>query len=76
MGFGGSSPKPDPELEEQRAAEKARIAEEKAAEEARKKEADRVRTANLYGQKSLQDEEMQGFTGYRRMGKPSGSIRT
>ncbi len=75
MGFGSSSPPPDPELEKQKAEEKARLEKEREQERLRKIESDRVRTSNLVGQRSLQDEEAKGFVGYRRMGKPSGSIR-
>jgi len=74
MGFGSSAPPPDPELEERRAAEKKRVEEERRKAEADKKERERVRSSNLYGQKSLQDEEMDTNQGYRTMGK-SGSIR-
>jgi len=76
MGFGSSTPPPDPELEAQKAEEKARLEKERAEEKARKEERDRVRRGNLAGQRSLQEEDVQGFVGYRRMGKPSGSIRT
>ena len=72
--FGGGTPAPDPELEKQRAEEKARAEKEKKEEEARKREADRVRRANLVGQRALQDEDIQGFSGFRRMGK-NKSIR-
>lgn len=75
MGFGSSTPPPDPELEQQKAEEKARLEKERAEEAARKAERDRVRRSNLVGQRSLQSEEMQTFTGYRQMGKQSGSIR-
>ena len=75
MGFGSSAPPPDPELEKQKAEEKARLEKERAEEAARKAERDRVRRSNLVGQRSTQDTEIEGFVGYRRMGKPSGSIR-
>ena len=78
MGFGSSSPPPDPELEKQKAEEKARLEKEREQERLRKVEADRVRTSNLAGQRSLQEEEVKGFVGFRRMGKSSprsGSIR-
>jgi len=76
MGFGRTpSPRVDPELAKQREAEQKRLAEEEAKIAARKEESERVRVANLRGQQSLQDEELEGFTGYRRksMGK---SIRS
>jgi membrane protein involved in colicin uptake len=75
MGFGSSTPPPDPELEKLKAEEKARLEKERAEEKARKEERDRVRRGNLAGQRSLQKEDVKGFLGYRRMGKPSGSIR-
>ena len=76
MGFGRSAPPPDPELEERRAAEKKRVEDERKKMEAEKKERERVRSNNLYGQRSLQDEEMDTNQGYRTMGKTkSGSIR-
>lgn len=75
MGFGSSTPPPDPELEKQKAEEKARLEKERAEEEARKAERDRVRRSNLVGQRSTQATDIEGFVGYRRMGKPSGSIR-
>lgn len=74
--FGGTPQSTvDPELEAQRAEEKARL--EKEKEDAAKREADaeRKKRANLVGSRSLQDEELKGFGGYRQMGKTSGSIR-
>ena len=79
MGFGSSRPPPDPELERQKAEEKARLEKERAEEKARKEEAARVRRSNLVGQRALQSTEISGFSGYRRMGKSlpaSGSLRT
>ena len=72
--FGGGTPPPDPELEKMKAEERAKAEREKKEEEARKKEADRVRRNNLVGQRSLQDEGIEGFSGFRRMGK-NKSIR-
>lgn len=63
--FKSSSPGPDPELERQRQAEEARLAKEKAEQERLQKERDRIRRANLAGQKSLQSPEMEGFVGFR-----------
>ena len=77
--FGGrpSTPAPDPELERQRAEEKARLEKEKADEAKRQADEERKRKANLKGARSLQDEEVSGFGGFRQMGrsKQSGSIR-
>lgn len=70
--FKSTKPKADPALEEQRKAEEARLAREKAEEERRRKESERVRRSNLAGQRSLQSEDISGFTGFRRskmMGK-------
>ena len=75
FGGGPSTPAPDPELEKQRAEEKARLEKEKAEDERRAKDMERKRKANLIGSRSLQDEELKGFGGYRQMGKTSGSIR-
>jgi len=56
----------DPELEKQRA-EQARInAENTAQQEADASERKRKVSQNLIGQKSLQDDDMNDFTGYRR----------
>lgn len=66
MGMFGSKPKPDPELEAQKKAEREKLAAEKAAEQRRLDELDRMRRANLLGTKSLQSEELEGFTGFVR----------
>ena len=60
------APPIDPELIKQREAEKLRLKEEGEAEERRKKNSDRVRTANLIGSRSTQSEDIEGFTGFRR----------
>lgn len=60
----GSRPKADPELEAQKKAEKEKLEAEKAAEKRRLDELDRMRRANLLGTKSLQSEELEGFTGF------------
>ncbi len=76
MGFGRTPlPRVDPELARQREAEEKRLAAEESKAQARKENEERVRVANLRGQQSLQSEELEGFTGYRRksMGK---SIRS
>jgi hypothetical protein len=68
MGF-MSAPKmpgPDPELVKQREAEEARLKKEKEDSAARQADMDRKQRANLLGQRSLQDPEVEGFTGYRR----------
>ena len=61
-----SAPGPDPELQRQRKEEEARLAEQKAADERRAADMERKKRANLLGTRSLQDEDIQGFTGYRR----------
>lgn len=60
------APPIDPELIKQREAEKLRLKEEGESEERRKKNSDRVRTANLIGSRSTQSEDIEGFTGFRR----------
>lgn len=84
MGSLFSSPKATGKSEEQVAAEKAeqeRLAKSEADEKSRQADQERKRKANLLGRRSLQDEGVEGFVGYRRkqMGgsKPqtSGSIR-
>lgn len=85
MGF-MSPPRPsvDPELAAAREAEKQRLAKEEAAAAERKAQFERKQRANLLGSRSLQSEELSGFTGYRRraMGgsasstPQSGSIRS
>ena len=67
MGF-MKTPKvaPNPELEKQKAEQK-RINKEEADRQAfEKSERDRKIAGNLYGSKSLQGEDMDDFTGYRR----------
>jgi hypothetical protein len=79
-----SKPKAPGKSQEQLAAEKAekeRLAKAEADEKARVAREDRVRRQNLAGQRSLQEEDVEGFTGFRRkqMGssqpQTSGSIR-
>ena len=62
--FKSSSPKPDPELEAQKKAEQEKLKAEKEAEKRRVDELERMRRANLLGAKSLQSEELEGFTGF------------
>lgn len=64
--FGGSKPKADPELEAAKKAEKEKVAAEQAAEKRRIEETERMRRANLLGGKSLQSEELEGYTGFVR----------
>ena len=74
---GPSAPAPDPELVKAREEEKLRLEKEQADTEARAKDRERKQRANLLGSRSLQDEDVRGFGGFRSMGstKPSGSIR-
>ena len=78
-GLFGSAPTPtvDPELEKARAEEKARLEKEKADEAKRQADEERKKQANLKGARSLQDEEITGFGGFRSMGdtNKAGSIR-
>ena len=67
--FRSSRPKPDPELEAQKKAEEEKLKAEKEAEKRRVDELERMRRANLLGAKSLQSEELEGFTGF--VGPPS-----
>jgi len=76
--FGGTpTPTVDPELEKARAEEKARLEKEKADEAKRQADEERKKKANLKGARSLQDEEISGFGGFRSMGNTNkaGSIR-
>ena len=68
MGFMSAPkpPPPDPELVKAREAEQKRLAEEKAEAERRAADMERKQRANLLGTRSLQDEELEGFGGYRR----------
>lgn len=84
MGSIFSKPKMPGKSEEQLAAEKAekeRLDREEAESKTRAERQDRVRRQNLAGQRSLQEESITGFTGFRRKqmgGTPpqtSGSIR-
>jgi len=65
---GPSIPGPDPELVAQRKAEEERLAKEQQAAEAAKADKERKQRANLLGQRSLQEEDISGFGGFRRMG--------
>ena len=68
MGFMSAprAPGPDPELVKQREAEQKRLADEKAETERRAADMERKKRANLLGTRSLQDEDIEGFGGYRR----------
>lgn len=68
MGFmsAPSPPGPDPELVKQREAEEARLAKDKEETERRAADMERKKRANLLGARSLQDEDIEGFGGYRR----------
>lgn len=68
MGFMSppSVPGPDPELKKQREAEQARLDEQKKKDESRAADMERKKRANLLGTRSLQDEDIEGFGGYRR----------
>ena len=68
MGFmsAPSPPPPDPELAKQRKAEEERLAKQKAENERRQADMERKQRQNLLGARSLQDEELEGFGGYRR----------
>ena len=67
MGF-MSPPRPsvDPELAKAREAEKQRLAAQEAEDKRRKESRERRQRANLLGTRTLQSEEIGGFTGYRR----------
>ena len=71
MGSIFSGPKMPGKSEEQLAAEKAakdQAERDKAAEAKRKEDFSRKQRANLLGQRSLQDEDISGFGGFRKMG--------
>lgn len=65
---GPSVPGPDPELVRQREEAEAQAKAEKAEQERLAADLERKKRANLLGKKSLQNEEMEGFTGFRTMG--------
>ena len=68
MGF-MSTPKPpgpDPELVKKRKAEEERLAKQKAEDDRRQADMERKQRQNLLGARSLQNEELEGFGGYRR----------
>ncbi len=61
-----SAPPPDPALEAQKKAEQERLAREKQMQEDQRLDRERKIKSNLFGAKSLQGEDMEGFGGYRR----------
>lgn len=73
---GPSAPPKDPELEKAREAEEARLAKEKLEDERRAEDAERKRRANLVGQRSLQEEDVAGFRGFRTSKSMGKSIRS
>ena len=67
MGFlTPKTPAPDPALEKARLDQEALNRQEAAENETMRLEKNRKVAANLIGQKSLQDEDLEGFGGYRR----------
>ena len=71
MGSLFSKPKMPQKSEEQIAAEKAakeQAEKDKLAAEAREADLARKQRANLLGSRSLQDEDISGFGGFRKMG--------
>lgn len=62
------APGPDPELVKQREEAEAKAKAEAAEQKALKEEQERKERQNLIGRRSLQDEEMEGFTGFKTMG--------
>lgn len=74
-------PGPDPELVKQRKEAEEKAKAEAAEQQRLKEEQERKVRANLVGKKSLQSEEMEGFTGFKYMGKtkavdPTESIQS
>ena len=65
---GPSVPGPDPELVRQREEAEAKAKAEQAEQERLAAELERKKRANLLGKKSLQSEEIEGFTGFKKMG--------
>ena len=77
MGSFFKAPKPPGESEESkraRAAEKERLAKEQADLNLIAADKDRKRKANLIGMSSLQDDELGGYTGFKK--KKMGSSIT
>jgi len=69
MGSVFSKPKMPQKSEEQIAAEKAakeQVEKDKIASERRTEDQERKKRSNLLGTRSLQSEELEGFTGFRR----------
>ena len=78
MGMGRPSrPAVDPQLAAQRRGEQERLAREEAENRRRREEEARLRRENLIGQRSLQDEEIIGYQGFRQRPMQMGkSIRS
>ncbi len=69
MGGMFKTPKPPAESQESKdakAAERQRLADEQLALDAKATDLTRKRRANMIGSGSLQDDDMAGYTGYRR----------
>ena len=66
MGFKTPKPEPNPELEKQKADQKRINKEESERQAFEKSERDRKIAGNMMGSKSLQGDDMDDFTGYRR----------
>ena len=66
MGFKTPKPAPNPELEKQKADQKRMNKEESERQAFQKSERDRKIAGNMIGSNSLQDDNMDDFTGYRR----------
>lgn len=61
-----SMPGPDPEAQRLKEEERQRQAAEREAIEKRRQDFNRKVANNLIGSRSLQDEDIEGFGGYRR----------
>ena len=66
MGFKTPKPAPNPELEERKLEQKRINKEESERQAFEKSERDRKIAGNMIGSKSLQSDEMDDFSGYRR----------
>ena len=64
--FKTPKPAPDPELEKQKAEQKRLNKQEADRQAFETSEKNRKIAGNLYGSQSLQGEDMDDFTGYRR----------
>ena len=68
-------PGPDPEAQRLKEEERQRQAMERQRQEDRRQDMNRRVASNLIGSKSLQDDELEGFTGYRRNMGNNKSLR-